>query len=332
MPDVGFRKWLDLDYRVMEDGHAVVAINMNEDKRNLRDVAHGGVVASLIDIAMGVVQAMDLYREHDPVAVVGFGGYPGFPALLAAQILKIPNFLHEQNAVFGRANRHLARYAYGIALSFENTALIEKSDKVTHTGNPVRREVVERDYTYHAPEGDFHLLVTGGSQGSRIFNIVPQAVELLPPALRARLKIVQQCRAEDVGMMDNHYHRLGVAARIAPFFTDIPAQLAAAHLVICRAGASTVAELAVAGRPALFVPLAASLDGDQAQNAKQMQEKNAAWVMAEKDFTPAALSAKLVEFMHDPAALVAAAVASRSLGRPDAADRLADRVINGIGK
>jgi UDP-N-acetylglucosamine--N-acetylmuramyl-(pentapeptide) pyrophosphoryl-undecaprenol N-acetylglucosamine transferase len=175
-------------------------------------------------------------------------------------------------------------------------------------------------------------LVTGGSQGSSVFNIVPQAVSMLPTDLRERLIVTQQVRTEDIDNVATSYNKMGVTARLEPFFADMPVILAASHLVIARAGASTVAELAVAGRPAIFVPLAASLDGDQAQNALQMQQNGAAWVVAEKDFTVPSLSARLAEIMQDPGVLSKAAEAARKSGRADAAGKLADLVVSGMKK
>jgi UDP-N-acetylglucosamine--N-acetylmuramyl-(pentapeptide) pyrophosphoryl-undecaprenol N-acetylglucosamine transferase len=289
-----------------------------------------GKIGTVFGIGIGILQALDLYRETRPRAVVGFGGYPSFPAVFAAQILGIPTFLHEQNAVFGRANRMLAGRAKKIALSFADTALVPDAvqNKTHHTGNPIRGEILNQDYAYVPSSGDFHLFSFGGSQGSRIFSILPHAIALLEPELRARLIIVQQCRPEDMDMVATAYNKIAVTARLESYFGgDMPALYKWAHLMLVRAGASTVAEVALAGRPAIFVPLAASLDGDQAQNAAQMENEGAAEILAEKDFTPENIAARLSFMMRNPQHLAEAAAASQKLGRPDASDRLADLVL-----
>lgn len=282
-------------------------------------------------IAQGIIHSFEMIREHSPFCVVGFGGYPSFPTVKAAQLLKIPTILHEQNAVFGRANRQVAKLAQHIATSFENTKMIADEDKkkVIVTGNPVRPNFLENYKPYKAPsEGKrLNLLVFAGSQGSSLFSkVLPAAIALLSDDLKARLRLVQQTRFEDVDMVSKAYVDMNVKANVQPFFTEILELYQKSHLVIARAGASTIAEITSLGQPTIFIPLASSLDGDQAQNAEQLVAKEAGWMIAEKNFTPEVLAAKLTEILNDPAKLASVAEAAQSLGKPEAANLLADLV------
>ena len=283
-------------------------------------------------IVRGMIHSFELCREYSPNVVVGFGGYPSFPTVKAAQLLKIPTVLHEQNAVFGRANRQLAEHARALAVSFADTRQISPRYKARTklVGNPVRTTLLENMPEYALPEAGqpLRILIFGGSQGSSVFStVVPQAIELLSPEHRERLVIVQQARLEDIDAVNLAYNTLSVSARVQPFFNDMAKLYQKAHLVIARAGASTVAELGVTGRPSVLVPFASSLDGDQAQNAQNMVERNAAWMMLEKDFTPESLAARLTDIINNPAQLAAAAQAAKALGRPNAAKELADLVL-----
>jgi UDP-N-acetylglucosamine--N-acetylmuramyl-(pentapeptide) pyrophosphoryl-undecaprenol N-acetylglucosamine transferase len=281
-------------------------------------------------IAAGLIESLDLLREEKPDVVVGFGGYPSFPTVFAAQIIGIPTVIHEQNAILGRANRVLLRLAKVLAVSFTSVQNIPAAHaaKAVYTGNPIRAVFTESAVDYPDWGGKVRLCITGGSQGSKIFTqLVPQAVELMRPDLRARLAITQQVRVEDMEQVEKAYELLGVRAELAPFFDDMKNFFGRAHLVVCRAGASTVAEITAMGRPALFIPLAISLDGDQAKNAEQLVAQGAAWVMAEKDATPATLAGLLEGLLSDPAGLEKAALAATKAGRPQAADDLADLVL-----
>jgi UDP-N-acetylglucosamine--N-acetylmuramyl-(pentapeptide) pyrophosphoryl-undecaprenol N-acetylglucosamine transferase len=239
--------------------------------------------------------------------------------------------LHEQNALLGRANRLLAPRVSRIATSFPTVQGLKPADRsrVVFTGNPVRPEVAKyRAMAYAAPTDTFTLLVTGGSQGARILSaIIPGALAQLPAEMKARIRLMQQTRPEDLDRVREAHRANGIAAEVAPFFTDLPERLARAHLLIARAGASTIAELCVIGRPAILVPYAAAADDYQSCNATALADAGAAWVMAEKEFTEAALAARLAALLAAPQALVAAAAAARDLGRPDAAERLADLVL-----
>jgi UDP-N-acetylglucosamine--N-acetylmuramyl-(pentapeptide) pyrophosphoryl-undecaprenol N-acetylglucosamine transferase len=264
-----------------------------------------------------------------PVAVVGFGGYPSLPPLLAAARLGIPIVLHEQNAVMGRANRAMARFAARIASSFPKIVNLDpaSADKLVHTGNPVRGIVMEQwDMPFEQPAADepFHLLVFGGSQGAHYFSeLMPKVVAELPNAVRRKLRLVQQCRPEDLEATQAAYDALGQKVTLAPFFADLPKHIASSHLVICRAGASTISELAVIGRPAILVPLPHSLENDQLRNAESFARAGAGWVMEQADITADGLAAFLTRLRYETGDLVAASNAARAFARPDAADRLA---------
>jgi UDP-N-acetylglucosamine--N-acetylmuramyl-(pentapeptide) pyrophosphoryl-undecaprenol N-acetylglucosamine transferase len=293
-----------------------------------------GLVGKAIGVAemvLGTLAAGTLLGRLQPAVAVGFGGYPSVPTMLAAARRRIATVLHEQNALMGRANRLLAPRVSQIATSFPHVQGLKPADaaRVTFTGNPVRPEIGKlRDLPYPAPTGTINLLVTGGSQGARILSaVVPDALAKLPAALKSRIALMQQARPEDLERVRDMHRRNGIATEVAPFFHDLPERLGRAHLVIARAGASTVAELCVAGRPAILVPYAAAADDHQSVNARALGDAGAAWVMAERDFTPDALAGKLAALLDAPDSLLAAAAAARALGMPDAASRLADLVL-----
>jgi len=292
-----------------------------------------GKARTALALTLGTIQARTLLRRLDPVLVVGFGGYPSFPAVYAAQRLRIPTALHEQNAVMGRANRMLAPRARLICTSFPDIQGLENADrpKTIRTGNPVRPAILalrDRPYPPLAADGSINILVTGGSQGAAIFgSIIPAAVAMLPEDLRMRLSIVQQARHENIEEARATYARLGVQAELAPFFRDMPERLAACHLVIARAGASTVAELTATGRPGLLVPYPFATDDHQMANARAVAVEGGAWLMPQPDFTAEALAQRLAALLGDPTALTRAAAAAHGWGTPDAAARLADAVL-----
>ena len=284
-------------------------------------------VASLM---AGVVRARTILSGLNAGAVVGFGGYPCVPPVLATRFLRHPPavILHEQNAVLGRANRFLAKRADRLALSFAATQRVPANARTEVTGNPVRPAIAAlAEAGYIAPDNRIRLLVLGGSLGARVFSdVVPAALLALPETLRARITVTQQCRQEDLERVRAAYAQANIAADLAPFFADVAARLVAAHLVIARAGASTVAELAVAGRPAILVPLPGAIDDHQTANARALSDAGGAWLMPQPGFTSAALAARLVALLDDPAALAGAAVGARSQAQPTAAARLADLV------
>jgi len=284
-------------------------------------------------LILGTAKAWSMLGRVRPAVVVGFGGYPSVPPMMAAALRGIPTVLHEQNGVMGRANRFLMARVTAIATGFRTLARLDPrlQGKITFTGNPIRREVIAAAATpYAAPEpsGKLCLLVFGGSQGARVMaEIVPPAIERLPADLRARLNVVQQARPEDLDMVRGTYARLGVAAETAPFFRDLPQRMAAAHLIISRSGASTVAELAAIGRPAILVPLPHALDRDQYINAGVLEAAGAAIRIEQRDCTPERLAVEVAALAGDPARLARMAQAAKSAGTIDAAERLADLVL-----
>jgi UDP-N-acetylglucosamine--N-acetylmuramyl-(pentapeptide) pyrophosphoryl-undecaprenol N-acetylglucosamine transferase len=288
-------------------------------------------------LARGTARALSLFAVLRPAAVIGFGGYPTIPPLLAAAWRRIPTLIHEQNGVMGRANRFLSTRVTAIATSFPGVldATPALAAKATHTGNPVRPAVVDAAKTpYVAPTrpGPLNLLVFGGSQGARIMaDIVPPAVELLPLALRVHLRLTQQARPEDIERVRATYARLGVPAEIAPFFPDLPARIAQSHLVVCRSGASTVAELAAIGRPAILVPLPHALDQDQLANARVLEKAGGAVRIDQAAFTPDKLASEIARIAVEPEQLAIMAQRARATGALDAADRLADLVVRVAG-
>jgi UDP-N-acetylglucosamine--N-acetylmuramyl-(pentapeptide) pyrophosphoryl-undecaprenol N-acetylglucosamine transferase len=287
-------------------------------------------------IILGVAKGYGLLGRLRPAAVIGFGGYPSIPAVLAACLRRIPSAIHEQNGVMGRANRLLAPRVTAIATSFAGVVDADPAlaAKATRTGNPLRPAVLAAIAPYAPPElnGPLRLLAFGGSQGARIISdVVPPAIERLDPAVRARLSVVQQARPEDFERVRAIYARLAVAAEVAPFFQDLPARIAAAHLVVSRSGASTVAELAALGRPAVLVPLPHALDQDQLANARVLEAAGGAILLRQDGFTPERLAREIATLAADPARLAAMASGARSAGAPDAAERLADLVMKVAG-
>jgi len=291
-----------------------------------------GMLKAVRSVLAGRRQAKALYREFTPDAVVGFGGYPAFPALLAASSLKIPTILHEQNAVLGRVNRWVAGDAAAIATAYPEVERLKRAyrDKVELVGNPVR-ESVARLGTMPFPEFDetapLKILVTGGSQGATILGqVVPDALGQLPPKLRHRLQVVQQCRADDIEEVRARYAALNIPAELLTYIEDMPDRLAEAHLVIARAGASTIAELTAAGRPAILVPLPIATDDHQTVNAREMAKAGGARMIPQDEFSSEALSAQIAAIAGDAQALANAAERALSVGRPHATSDLADLV------
>jgi UDP-N-acetylglucosamine--N-acetylmuramyl-(pentapeptide) pyrophosphoryl-undecaprenol N-acetylglucosamine transferase len=286
------------------------------------------VLGAFWKIWRGVRQASAIIARIKPDAVVGFGGYPTLPPLYAATRRKVPTLIHEQNAVMGRANRALAGRVDAIAGGFLPQDTSAVGAKTVTTGNPVRPPVLEAAKTpYAASTGEqpFRLLVFGGSQGAQFFSdAVPAAIALLSDAQRKRLVITQQARADDVARVKAAYAALGVSVEVSPFFTDMAARIAAAHLVMSRSGASTVSEIAVIGRPALLVPYPYALDHDQAANAAALAAAGGGEVHPQSSLSPERIASLIGGLMDDPERLAAMAAGAKSAGRPDAARLLAD--------
>jgi len=300
--------------------------------RNPLQLAYAGLT-----LAVGTLSAFGLMRRLKPAAVVGFGGYPTLPPLIAARLAGIPRIIHDANAVLGRANRFLARHVSAIATSLPGVLDRDPAlaSKTTTVGTPMRPAILTAAATgYVAPEvnGQFRMLVVGGSQGARIMSdIVPGAIERLEPVLWSRLILTQQVRDEDMARVRAVYDRLKIQAELAPFFTDLPARLASNHLIVSRSGAGTVAELAAIGRPSILVPLPGSIDQDQMANAGVLSQVNGAIRIPQGEFTPDRLASEISALAAEPARLAAMAAAARSVGRLDAAERLADLVIKTAG-
>lgn len=284
-----------------------------------------------VTLLKGYLAARKVLNELKPQAVVGFGGYPTVPPMLAASAMGIPTCLHEQNGVMGRANKLLARGAKAVAASFSILKGAEAfKDKIHLTGNPVRPAVLEAakiELPALTEDGPLYLTVFGGSQGARFFTeYMPGVVGRLPEEMRNRLKLVQQCRPEDMPKARVAYRELKIDADLAPFFADMPQKIAQSHLVVCRSGASSVSELAAIGRPSILVPLPGSLDQDQKANASVLADAGGAWVMEQRGLRPNPIADVIEDLFSNPDKLIAAAQAARGEGRPDAADRLADLV------
>lgn len=295
------------------------------------------LLAAALKLRKGTREASAMFAKNKPALVAGFGGYPSYPSLSAARAMKVPIIIHEQNSVLGRVNRLFANSARYVACGFDRLdrlpAAAEANKRVV--GNPVRAPILtvrEKPYPQPGDDGTLRVLVTGGSQGARLFGeVIPAAIVALPEDLRSRVEVVQQARDEQLESVRAMYADAGVTARVDSFFSDMQDQLAAAHLVIARAGASTVTELAIAGRPSILIPLAIAMDDHQTANAEGMVAAGAADVVREEKFTPGGLAALLKERLSNPAMLAARAKAAFSLGQPDAARMLADLAEDAAG-
>ena len=287
-------------------------------------------IKSVSEIMVGIWQAQKILTQLKPRVVVGFGGYASFPTLAAALFGSYKTAIHEQNAIFGRANRLLAPRVDKVITCFDYLEEVPESvlGKVVQSGMPVRAKIIEqREIPY--PElnasSPIQLLVLGGSQGAKILSdVIPQAIIDLPEQLKARIRITQQCRTEDLCHVRKKYFDANIKASLSPFFSDVADLMMKAHLVISRSGASTVAEALVIGRPSIMVPYRYATDDHQTKNAHAVDEAGAGWLIAENFFTPASLSARLENLLSIPNTLKKAAVCAKSAGRPDASKRLAD--------
>jgi UDP-N-acetylglucosamine--N-acetylmuramyl-(pentapeptide) pyrophosphoryl-undecaprenol N-acetylglucosamine transferase len=283
----------------------------------------------------GYRKARAILARVKPLAVIGFGGYPSFPPIMAAARLKIPSCVHDQNAVMGRANRVLAKWADAVASSFPNLqglpAGAEK--KLTITGNPVRDIALKQKAAPYPPFDTFNLLVFGGSQGAQFFGeFMPKAFAAMSAAERAGIKLTQQVRTENMEAVSRAYREMELDCELNPFFMDMPKRIAESHLVVCRSGASTIAELGVIGRPAIMVPLPHALDNDQLRNAESFAAAGAGWVHPQASLSPHGLAQILTSLRSQQRQLQLAAAAALSHGKPDAAERLADLAEKLAGK
>jgi UDP-N-acetylglucosamine--N-acetylmuramyl-(pentapeptide) pyrophosphoryl-undecaprenol N-acetylglucosamine transferase len=290
-----------------------------------------------LKLGYGTAVALNLVRRLKPAAVVGFGGYPTLPPLLAARLLGVPTLVHEANAVLGRANRFLSSRVSAIATSLPGVLDRDPSlaGKTTTVGTPMRPAILAAaavKFVAPEPNGPLRLLVIGGSQGARVMaDIVPGAIERLAPELWGRLTLTQQVREEDMTRVRAVYDRLKLNAELAPFFSDLPARLAASQLVVSRSGAGTVAELGAIGRPSILVPLPGSIDQDQFANAGVLAQAGGAIRLVQSDFTSERLATEITALAAEPAQLTAMAASARTVSRLDAAERLADLVAKVAG-
>ena len=289
-------------------------------------------IKGILKLGFGTLHALKLVKSLKPDLVVGFGGYPSVPGMFAAQRLDIPTIIHEQNAIIGKANAFLAPKAERIALSMPHVTGLEREDtfRSVITGNPVRPEIAAlHDAPYHplSETGEMRILVMGGSLGATVFSkVVPQTLARLPEEYRKRLKIIQQCREADIEDVRAVYRDATIDAVLATFFDDVAGELEKAHLVIARSGASTVAEVSIAGRPAIYVPYPHHKDQQQKKNADAVADEGGAWVMTEDGFTQEALLVKIETFFQTPDILSRAAANAKTCGIPDAAKKLGNLV------
>jgi UDP-N-acetylglucosamine--N-acetylmuramyl-(pentapeptide) pyrophosphoryl-undecaprenol N-acetylglucosamine transferase len=288
---------------------------------------------ALSELALGTLQARRLLRRLNPACIIGFGGYPSVPTMLAAVYLGLPTVIHEQNAVLGRVNRLLAPRVQRIATGFPAPAGLRPSDRgrTVHTGNPVRSAILAvAQAKYKAPQrgSSIELLVLGGSQGARIMSeVVPPALAALPARLREMLRVSHQARPEDLSAAEAIYRESRIQAELQSFFSDVPERLARAHLAICRAGASTIAELAAIGRPALLIPYPHATDDHQTANARGFAEAGGGWTVSQAELRPDTLALHLEKLLSDPPALGQAAQLARDFGRVNATRELAQLVV-----
>lgn len=327
----GFKPMVLTDKRGMayidENGPEAISIPSSSLSGNLFKK-----MAGALQLIRGYNKARRLIGKHRPPLAIGFGGYPSLPSMLAAQHKKIATVIHEQNAVIGKANAFLASKADRIAVSLPNMTGLDEVDNVRAvlTGNPVRPEISQLySKAYHAlqNEGVFRILVMGGSQGASIFGqVVPEALAALSEEQKSRLHVVQQCLESDQDQVKQAYSDAGIKCDLRRFIDDVADQLQEAHLFIGRSGATTVAEIATAGRPAIFVPYPHHKDRQQEINAESVAEQGGAWVMVENGFTPEALRTKIETFYHNPQSLFEASEAARGCARPDASRKLGNLI------
>ena len=288
---------------------------------------------AVLQLGAGLMMAAMMLRRRRPAAMVGFGGYPSFAPMLAARLAGVPAVLHEQNAYLGRANHLLARWCGHLALSWAGTRNLPAKVTSLISGMPVRAAFLEIPAMTAREDDRIMLAVVGGSLGAAVFaTMVPEAISALDPAIRSRLHVTQQCRAEQLDELTARYAAIGVDAEIRAFFDDMPDRLAASHLVISRAGASSVAELAAAGRPAILIPFAGAMDDHQTENARQLEAAGGGICLAEAGLDPAALAARMADLLSDTDRLAGMGQKARGLAAANAADDIAGYVLDLAGR
>ncbi|PCJ98527.1 MAG: undecaprenyldiphospho-muramoylpentapeptide beta-N-acetylglucosaminyltransferase [Zetaproteobacteria bacterium] len=328
----GYRVELMTDHRGAEFSSMFDGMKTHVVKSGTIGAGVMGKIKGVVNLSLGIIHALTLVKSIKPDLVIGFGGYPSVPGVFAAQKLDIPTILHEQNAIIGKANVFLAPNAERIALSVDNVAGLDREEtfRSVITGNPVRAEIsklYDSEYPSFSDVDDMYILVMGGSLGATVFSeIVPKTLAQLPREYRKRLKIVQQCRAADIDQVRDVYKDAEIDATLDTFIDDVATELKKAHLVIARSGASTVAEVSVAGRPAIYVPYPHHKDQQQKKNADAVADVGGAWVMAEAGFTQDALLSRIETFFQNPDSLSRAAVHAKQCGKADAAKKLGNLV------
>ncbi len=307
----------------------------NADIRHIRAATFAGAgvvgrISAAVKIVLGIYDAIRVLRQTKPRVVIGFGGYPSFPTMVAAMVCGVRRCVHEQNAILGRVNKVIATRINLIASTFGPFEDVSASvnQKVVVTGNPLRDPIIaqaQSPYPEISESGELNLLVFGGSQGARVFSdVVPDALRLLPDSMRNRLRVVQQARPEDVARVEDAFQQSGIAADVSAFFEDMARRISESHLIVCRSGASTVCEIAAIGRPAIFVPLPTAMDDHQTVNASFLAAKGGGWLMRQNAMTAEALAGRIIDLFHNPEELRSAAAEARSSGRTQATSYLAD--------
>ena len=309
---------------------------VSQEVINSATFARGGPLAKVavpFRILSGAISARRSMRRDRPDVVAGFGGYPSIPALAAAKTLSIPTLIHEQNGVLGRVNQIFATRVDQVACGTWPTELPEGVTGI-HVGNPVRRSILDREGAPYIMPGDYpmSILVIGGSQGARILSdVVPAAIAKLPEKYRQHVRVAHQAREEDVERVVNFYAQAGIEATVRTFFEDVPERMADAQLVICRAGASTVADVSVIGRPSILIPLATAIRDEQTANARGLAEAGAAILLPQSALTPEKLAEQIALIFGNPGGASRMARAAMGCGIPDAAERLAS-VVESLGQ
>jgi len=291
-------------------------------------------IKAIFIIILGIIQAWIILNNLKPIAVIGFGGYPSFPTMIASFFIRTKKIIHEQNAVLGRVNRLVIKLVDKVATSFSQVKYATPQDqaKIVFTGNPVRQSIKAiraSQYPQIQANSNINILITGGSQGTKLFSeLVPNAILMLPGPIKNRLIITQQCRKEDLEEVTTKYKNAGIKCNLAAFFDNLAKLLEESNLVIGRAGASTLAELTVAGRPAILIPFMQAMDDHQTVNPQFLVDKGGAILLPQKNITPEILAGKLETLLKDPENLATMAKNSRDMGMVDATNALAKVVLD----
>lgn len=297
-----------------------------------------GKIKGAFKLYCGAVQALFLLRKLKPDVVVGVGGYASLPAVLAAHMWRMPVVLHEQNAVLGRANRLLAKNAYLILTAFQPTLRSPANVRNVWVGQPVRPAVLEKEHTpYPDRRKIFNLFIFGGSQGAHFFtHKVPEALFMLPDTLKSKISVTAQVRPEDMEYAQKIYSEQGFhSVTLKSFFDNMPDLIAQSHLIIGRAGASTIAEAEIVGRPAILIPLPTSADNHQLENARQFCDAGAGWLVTEDNWNAEKFAHRLEKLIQDKEMLEHAASESYRLAKPNVSEQIAvliDDIVKGVQK